>query len=265
MHRELFNFSLPSSWVSVLGVNQITIYSYAVCIVIGSLIATRYTIKAAKKELNINLPYTFFYLLFLGGFVGGKIFYYLEKPSMYWNNPNLLLDNFSGGFVFYGSFITIMIILWFYFRKYKMAVLAMLDILAMTTLLVHAFGRLGCFFGGCCYGKPTDSITGIIFPTSNNYSVHPTQLYEVVVLMSILFILLFIKPYKKFNGQLFLSYVILYASCRIILELFRGDERGFIIENYISHSQFISLLLLLITILYYKKLDKNKIDLKLNY
>ncbi len=250
MHPKLFH-------IDFLGFHQ-TVYTYAFLIVLGTLVAALYTKWRTKKELRLKeLSNNFFYLIFIAGFVGGKLFYYLENPSKYFNNPKLLLDNFSGGFVFYGSFITIIPVLIWYLKKHKIPVLPMLDILAITTLIVHSIGRLGCFFGGCCYGKPTDSFTGMVFPTTHGTKVHPTQLYEITVLLIIMALLFYIKQKQQFKGQLFLLYIIFYAIARNILELFRGDTRGFIIDGVLSHSQFIGIVLILITVLIYRKIKIN--------
>jgi phosphatidylglycerol:prolipoprotein diacylglycerol transferase len=227
-------------------------------------VAALYTKWRAKKELGIqNLPNSFFYMIFITGFVGGKLFFYLEKPMYFLNNPSLMLHNFSGGFVFYGSFVTIIPIVIWYLKHYKIPVLPILDILAITTLIAHSFGRIGCFNAGCCYGKPTNSSFGMIFPTTHNISVHPTQLYEAIILMGIAILLLIIKKRQQFKGQLFLLYISFYAIGRAILELFRGDNRGYVIDNYLSHSQLIALLILLIASFFYIKL-KSKHKLTLN-
>lgn len=255
MHKELFHIPLPVFLSKLLGVTEVTVYSYAFFIVLGALTATIYTKWRAKKELGINeLPNSFFYLIFIMGFVGGKLFYYLEKPSYFMSNPQLMLEGFSGGFVFYGSFVTIVPFVVWYLRKHKIPVLPMLDIFAMTTLIVHFFGRMGCFLGGCCYGSPTDTFLGVVFPDSNGVAVHPTQLYEAFLLLILIFMILRMKQKKQFSGEVFLTYIILYAFCRIFLELFRGDQRGYIITNVLSHSQCIALLIITISIIYYKKL-----------
>lgn len=265
MYPELFNFALPDFLANLLGVKQVTVYSYAFLIALGTLVAALYTKWSAKKDLGItNLPNTFFYLIFIAGFVGGKLFYYLQDPLHYIQNPSLMLDNFSGGFVFYGSFVVIIPFIIWYLKKRSIPVLPMLDIFAITTTIVHAIGRLGCFSAGCCYGLPTDSGLGMVFPTTHNVSVHPTQLYEVSVLLFIMLILLTVKRNKQFNGQIFLIYLMLYALGRGILELFRGDDRGFIIENILSHSQFIALCIISISAYFYYKFYKqlNLISIK---
>ncbi len=264
MHPELFTFQLPNFLSGIFNTHQVTIHTYAFLIAFGTLVAALYTKWSAKKELGItNLPNTFFYFIFIAGFVGGKLFYYLQDPLKYIQNPSLLLDNFSGGFVFYGSFVIIIPFIIWYLKKHKIPVLPLLDIFAITTTIVHAIGRLGCFAAGCCYGLPTDSSFGLVFPTTHGVSVHPTQLYEVFVLSLIMLLLLLIKNKKQFNGQIFLIYLMLYAFGRGILELFRGDDRGFIINNTLSHSQFIGLCLIMVSAYFYYKFY-NKLNINPN-
>ena len=125
----------------------------------------------------------------------------------------------------------------------------MLDVMAVTAVIVHAFGRMGCFMAGCCYGVPSHGFTAVTFHDPHSQAdplgipLHPTQLYSVSALLIILVVLLFVKYRKQFDGQLFMIYLMLYAIGRSVIEVFRGDlERGFIIDNFMSNSQFISLL-----------------------
>ena len=139
--------------------------------------------------------------------------------------------------------------------------------MAVTTCIVHIFGRLGCFLAGCCHGRPTDSPIGITFTDAACYAdplntpLFPSQLMEATYIFIIMVILLFLRKRRKFYGQLFLLYIILYAIGRSVLEIYRGDSaRGFIIEEYLSHSQFIALILLAAGIFIYNLLARrNKI------
>ena len=259
MHKELFRFNLP---VFLSNNNQVTVYTYAFVIAVGCLIAAIYTRKSAKKELKIELPNSFFYMIFSAGFVGGKVLFFLEKPLFYYANPKLILSHFKSGYVFYGSFIFCILAIAWYLKKKKIPVLPMLDILAITTLIVHGIGRLGCFFAGCCYGKPTDYVFGVVFPLSNKVAVHPTQLYEATILFLIMIFLLYIKKHKQFIGQIFILYLSLYAISRTVIELFRGDKRGYLIDGMLSHSQGIALVLIIISVYFYYKLFKNKLTVK---
>jgi len=139
--------------------------------------------------------------------------------------------------------------LWF-FKKQKLDTYKMLDVMAITTCLVHIFGRLGCFLAGCCHGRPTDSVIGITFTDAACYAdplntpLFPTQLMEAGYILVIMTLLLFLRERRKFYGQLFLLYIMFYAVGRSILEIYRGDAaRGFVIKNYLSHSQLIAIIL----------------------
>ncbi|WP_165730121.1 prolipoprotein diacylglyceryl transferase [Polaribacter sp. 20A6] len=245
----------------LLEYQNITIYTYAICIVFGTLLAILYTKWQTKKRLNLVLPNIFFYLIFITGYMGGKLFLFFERPIYYIQNPKNIFNIFSGGFVFYGSFICIIIFTFWYLKKHKITILPLMDILAITTTIVHAIGRMGCFFAGCCYGKPTNSIFGMSFPTTNSVTVHPTQLYEVFSILIIMGLLFIIRKNKKFDGQIFFSYIILYAIARSLLELFRGDLRGFVIQDYLSHSQFIAFIFISITAYLYLKLKSKTITI----
>jgi phosphatidylglycerol:prolipoprotein diacylglycerol transferase len=242
---------------------SITIYTYGFCIAIGALLGFLFMYWQGKKQFNLTFDQSnnLFIMLVLAGVIGGKLFLIFENPSLYLSSPKKLIS--GSGFVFYGSLLlTIPVMLW-YFRKIKVPVLGMLDIMAIVTCIVHGFGRIGCFMAGCCYGLPTDSFLGVIFTDEKcqaeplNTSLHPTQLYEAIMIFTIMALLYFFKSRKKFDGQLFLLYLMLYAFGRGMLELFRGDiERGFIIENILSNSQFISLLVISAAIFFYVKLHR---------
>lgn len=134
-------------------------------------------------------------------------------------------------------------------------------------VLGHMLGRVGCFCAGCCYGKPTHSFLGIVFPALRDYPntypdyvatggrAYPTQLYEALflaVLFTVMVILLF--QYKK-SGFLLVLYGFAYAVFRFLLEFVRGDDRGFrFLSLYPSQWQSIVLLLvtLALTLLVYK-------------
>ncbi|MBK5278004.1 MAG: prolipoprotein diacylglyceryl transferase, partial [Bacteroidia bacterium] len=135
----------------------------------------------------------------------------------------------------------------------------------VVTCIVHGFGRIGCFMAGCCYGIPTDSVFGVTFTHAAcqaeplNTPLHPTQLYEAGFIFCLLAVLYFLKSRKRFEGQLFLLYLIFYAIGRGVLEIFRGDvARGFIFSDWLSHSQLISLIIIGVAGFYYIRLSKTK-------
>lgn len=115
--------------------------------------------------------------------------------------------------------------------------------------LAQAFGRIGCFLAGCCYGKETESAIGVIFKNSpfapNGIKLIPTQLISSLLLFILTFVLVryadktWRRPFKVAG-----LYMILYSIGRFIIEFFRGDEeRGNI--GFLSTSQFISIFILI--------------------
>jgi len=244
-------------------IGTFVVYTYGFFIAIGAIAGGLYMWKQGNKQYGMSFDQAnvLFVLLIFAGVGGGKLFLILENPSHYLSNYTEL---FSGsGFVFYGSLLTaIPLMLWF-FKKNKLPMRGMLDIMAVVTCLVHGFGRIGCFNAGCCYGLPTDRFWGVVFTDPAcpaqplGVPLHPTQLYEAGFVFLILLLLLWLKPRIKFDGQLFLIYLMLYASGRCVLEIFRGDfQRGFVVEGILSNSQAVSLVIIAFAGFFYFKWRK---------
>lgn len=240
-----------------------TIYTYGFCIAIGAILGSSYMARQGKKQFGFTFDQanTLFILLVTASVVGGKVFLIFENPGFYFSQPKRLVS--GSGFVFYGSLLFAIPTMLWYFRKNKIPVLGMLDVMAVVTCIVHGFGRLGCFMAGCCHGKPTTGFFGVTFtdPACQaeplHTPLHPTQLYEAAAIFSILAVLWLVRPKRQFEGQLFLLYLILYALVRGLLEILRGDvERGFVIEGILSHSQFISLIVISAAVFAYVKLKR---------
>ncbi|MEA3494715.1 MAG: prolipoprotein diacylglyceryl transferase [Bacteroidota bacterium] len=265
MHPDLFTIPLPEFLQNLFNTATLTVHTYGVCIAMGILASFLYASHQAKKQLGISTETMSDLLLFLilASVVGGKIFFYFEDVKYYFGTPANMIKSFSGGFVFYGSLLFAIPTMIIFFKKKKMPVLPMLDIIAITATIVHAFGRCGCFNAGCCHGVPTDSWIGVTFSNPScaanpkDVPLHPTQLYSIFMLLVIMGVLFLIKNRKKFDGQMFLIYMFLYAIGRSIIEIFRGDSaRGFIIDNVLSHSQFISIFVLIGVGYFYFRLKK---------
>jgi phosphatidylglycerol:prolipoprotein diacylglycerol transferase len=227
------------------------------------ILAYIYISKTAKNELGIDPDKISEMVLFviIAAIIGGKVFLFLADLPKYIADPAQMFNDFSSGFVFYGSFIfAVPTLLWFY-RKNKIPTLKMLDITAIGGTIVHGLGKIGCFMSGCCHGKVCDAAFGVVFshPETNaepiNLPLHPVQLIDSVMIISIGLLLFFVKMKKQFDGQLLLLYAILYGIGRFFTEFLRGDAgRGEI--GPLSHSQFIGLLIFIFGIIYYVKLLK---------
>lgn len=124
--------------------------------------------------------------------------------------------------------------------------------------IAHGFGRLGCFFGGCCYGKPTDAWFGLhcakdysefMDMVVDNGAVIPTQLFEMAFLFFLAAVMAVLYFKFKFNYN-FALYAIAYGIWRFTLEFFRGDDRGEFLGTAISPSQFWSIIMVILGVGY---------------
>ena len=141
------------------------------------------------------------------------------------------------------------------------------DIFAPSIAIGQAIGRIGCFMAGCCYGRPSSVPWSITFtnPDSSaplNIPLHPTQLYDVFSNFVIFIILLILRPWKKFNGQVIIWFLIMHSTARLIIERFRGDDRGIMPGTGWTMTQFIAILILLTAIcaLFYLRSRHDKIE-----
>lgn len=148
------------------------------------------------------------------------------------------LKFWHGGLAYYGGFLFAAPIGLWYARRKQLGVWRIADLVSPMIALGLAFGRVGCFLNGCCYGKPCTSAWCVRFPVTAT-AVHPTQLYEAAGALLIFFVLYFgVRPRKRFDGQVFAGLLVLYGIVRFALEFWRDDARGALLG--VSTSQWIS-------------------------
>ena len=193
----------------------------------------------------------------IGVIVGAKILYFItvlpniiKHSYLIFENPWAVLIYGFSGFVFYGGLIGGAIGMIIYCKQFHVALGPVMNVAAPSIPLMHAFGRIGCFLGGCCYGIEYHGPFAVNFPANesaeniNAFPRFPVQLVEALVEF-LIFILLFflVKKNKLKEGQGIGLYLTIYPIARFIFEFLRGDEnRGFL--WIFSTSQWISLLLL---------------------
>ena len=172
--------------------------------------------------------------LMLGSILGARFAY----VATYWreefaNQPlPEIFEIQHGGLVYYGGFIGATAATIVYLRWKKMPMWKTGDVLAPSIALGSVFGRIGCLLNGCCYGRPTDLPWGLTFtnPLAHELSgtpldvpLHPTEIYDALLNLGLYALLAWLFHRKKFDGQIFATYLIGYAITRSITEAFRGD------------------------------------------
>lgn len=250
---------LPNPIFTFMGVS---VHMYGVMIAIGILCAFGVIIFYGKW-LGHSEKFTDF--IFFNGI--GAIFVGFGSAALFQAFYDFIEDP-SGGFRITGS-ITFLggliggaaffLLVWYFMRRRVDGSLA--DILALVPCAItagHGFGRIGCFFAGCCHGKVTDSFLGVKFPNLAE-PVHATQLYEAAFLFILFGVLTYLLLKKKFRHGMTV-YLIAYGIFRFLNEFLRGDHRGELVTG-ISPSQFWSLLFPVAGIAVFflvRRLDKKK-------
>jgi len=166
----------------------------------------------------------------------------------------------AGGLTYYGGFIGASVGAFFLLKRDRFPFWKAADMAGFTVPLGLAFGRMGCLLAGCCFGVPTDLPWGLSFPPRSPASeaeyklhllssmslpslrVHPTQIYESAACLAISAVcMLVVHPRKRYDGQVFLAFVALYAFARFVIEFWRDDDRGGF--AHLSTSQLLGIVL----------------------
>lgn len=230
-------------------IGDFEIATYAVLIVIGLIGAVLlFKYLSGRFKLSDN-SYNFYSFIVIISIVVGFLFAFLFQAFYNFIDEGKWRFGgvtFMGGLI--GGVLAFVAITWIFGKKeVKKDFWKTANLMAPCLVGAHCFGRIGCFFAGCCYGTPTDSFLGIQFTTTDQ-KVVPTQLLEAIFLAVLCAVMLFLLfKYGILKPQM-LIYLYSYAVFRFIIEFFRGDYRGSFIPG-ISPSQFQSILMALAGIL----------------
>jgi phosphatidylglycerol:prolipoprotein diacylglycerol transferase len=236
----------------------VSIFTYGVLLAAAYLIGLQVAVARAEKRgiPRAQMMDLGIYVI-VSAFIGAKLLLVLVDFDHFLENPADLFSLVRSGGVFYGGLLAATAVAIWHVRRHRLPVWPVADAIAPGIALGHVVGRLGCFLGGCCYGRPTDVPWAVTFTSPDaaanvgtplGIPLHPTQLYEAGAELLILVLLLALeKRGRSFPGRTFFGYLAVYGVSRFIIEMYRGDPRGFVFDG-ISTSQFISLLLIPISI-----------------
>ncbi|MCK5074908.1 MAG: prolipoprotein diacylglyceryl transferase, partial [Calditrichia bacterium] len=241
-------------------IGPFAVHSYGVLLaaafLIGISIARKRAINAGEKEEHIiNLSY----IVIISSIIGSRLFYVLFHISEFqgrWKYTFWPVQEDGtigiGGLILLGGVIFAFAASFFYLRHHKLSFLKYGDIAAPVIPLGIFFGRLGCFFNGCCFGKECAVPWGVSFPADSpagavmgHISLHPTQLYEAFFNLLLFAALLWGSRYiKKYNGILLSLFLIGYGIERFIVDFFRHYEEQMFLLPGLDFNQIISLVMI---------------------
>jgi phosphatidylglycerol:prolipoprotein diacylglycerol transferase len=241
----------PRLWVTP----YFTLHTFGVLLALAFLVALWWVVRAARRDgLRPDLLMSLGVWAIVGGILGAKLLLVLRTLPEYLAQPSELL---SLAFVetagdFYGGFLGALAACAIYFWLHpELPAWRAADLCAPAIALGQAIGRVGCFMAGDDYGSPTtlpwsvtytDPYARRVGGAPLDVPVHPVQIYESLVCLALFLFLWWLSRRKQFDGEIILTYALLYAIARFLLEYFRGDtDRGFVFGGAFSTSQLIAL------------------------
>jgi len=238
------------------------LYGYGLAMAVGFLAAILTAARRAKRDGSPpEVIHNCALACFFGGVFGARTFFVVQYSEQF---PSLwdLLRIWEGGLTFYGGFLVATLAVVAYLALARRPILYWLDVITPSLALGLAFGRVGCFLNGCCYGDVAHSGPGMVWPVGSlpwmHYAqehlaslgqagalgsgaggaavvgalaagwqmpaIHPSQLYSMgnALLLAVVLHVLFVR--RRRNGQVLLLFVVLYGVSRFLLEVTRADE-----------------------------------------
>jgi phosphatidylglycerol---prolipoprotein diacylglyceryl transferase len=246
MHPVLFQFG------------SFTIYAYGALAAMGFLTGLFWAYKhAAKAGIDPNKIWNLGIYGILISLAGSKIWLVLSEWDYYGSHLREIFawQTLQSAGDYYGGMAGGLLFFFLYTRYHRLSFWAVMDVFAAPIALGHGIGRLGCFFAGCCYGKPTALDWGVTFSnplaqkisgTPLGVALYPTQLYEAGAEFLNFAILVWLGAKRRLTGQIIGAYFVLYGIERGTIEFFRGDPgRTLMFHDRVSLMQVVSVALIL--------------------
>ena len=242
----------PPSYFTVFGMD---IYLYGVMIGLGFILGILYCAKKSSRfGITEDDVYDLVIWLIPLSILGARLYYVLFRLEYYLQHPSEFFAIWNGGLAIYGGIIMGVLVVYCVCRRKKIPVAAFLDLVVFGLLIGQILGRWGNFFNREAFGGLTNAFCrmGLTAPDGTTIYVHPTFLYESLWNCGVLILLSIIehKGKRKYDGQLFTSYLLFYGIGRFWIEGLRSDSL-YIGSTGIRVSQALSAVLVLGAIIYF--------------
>jgi phosphatidylglycerol---prolipoprotein diacylglyceryl transferase len=264
----------------IFDLGKIELHSYGLMMFVAFIAAILIAHKRAKSRgFDENLVIDLSIAIIISGLAGGRILYILthlhEFSGRWLDIVNPVQSNGSigfAGFVLLGGVILSFITVAYISRKKNYNFLSILDLFTPSLAIGIAFGRVGCFLNGCCYGRPTDLPWGIVFPETSiagsvfyHTHIHPTQIYAVLYASLLALLIIWAeRKFSVFNGFSWSIFLVGYGFFRFLNELLRWHEESLRLikfeTGFITVSQTISLSMILAGILLFYYLRRRELN-----
>ena len=239
----------------LFSIGPLTLHTYGLLVATGLITGILITIRLGRPQGVTPQQVTdMSFLMILSGIIGSRLAYILMNFTYYRAHLLDIIKLWQGGLVFSGALIAVVLVMVWYTRRHKLNLWQIGDLWSPAVAIGQGIGRIGCFMAGCCYGKPTDHFWGITFTNPRsiaplNIPIHPTQLYSSFANLVIFIVLIVLSGKKKFEGQVLVWFLILHSTARLLIERFRGDDRGMIFGNEWTVTQLLTTIILIAAVI----------------
>lgn len=251
----------------LLKIGSLTIFTYGFILALAFLAAIA---VAGAEARRVGLPsgriYDLCFYGIIAALLGARLFHVLLEWPHFLAHPLDVVKLWDGGLAFQGGLLLGVITALIYIRRQGLPAWKTLDTLALGMPLGQGIGRLGCFMAGCCYGRPTDLPWGVTFTHPESLAplgvkIHPTQIYESLLVLGIFVFLYRWRFQKQVDGQLLGLYFLLAGLARFVVEFFRGDPRGPALLAGMPPTQIIALSMAVVgaALFFFRRRGKNHI------
>lgn len=195
---------------------------YGVLIALGMVLATLLTYKRAPHHgLEPDRVLDFILICIPVGIIGARLYYVVFNWSMYEGDFLKIINLRLGGLAIHGGLIFGIAAAVILCAVWKIRPLNVMDLAVPGVALAQAIGRWGNYFNSEAHGGPTDLPWAV---TVNGQTYHPTFLYESIWCFLLFLFLIYMDNHRRFEGQIFLLYGILYSVERFFVEALRTDS-----------------------------------------
>lgn len=232
----------------VFRIGSITVHSYGLMIALAILVISAALYREAPRE-RIDRDHILEAVIVAGfsGLLGARILYVIFNWGYYSTQPFTAFFTQFEGLSFYGGLFLATAVIYFWCRWRRIGFLKLTDILAPYLALGYAFGRVGCFLNGCCYGLESDMPWALPAGLADDLLRHPVQLYAAIGALVIFVLLKMIRPRRPFVGFLTISLFAFYGLLRFTTEFFRQETAVWL---GLTTAQLFSLGLIMVSLLF---------------
>lgn len=207
--------------------------SYGVLLALSFLLGVPLAARRAKKDgLDPELILSIAWMIVVTGVVGARIVYVAQHFDAFRADPLEIFRLWNGGLTLFGGLVFATLATVLVLRRKTDRSWAYTDVLAPFVAFGEGLTRIGCFLNGCCFGRACSLPWAVTFPEHSYVSssigyphaLHPSQLYQSALGFLVFALTTAVWKRKRFDGQVFWTFVVAEGVSRIIADFFRYYE-----------------------------------------